>query len=223
MIETATALHRPQGDAGYKAWDTAVRKSVMRRDLNDRTAGPSPAFGRMIQDAGFSAQNLGHAYAPASAMDGGTRPDIDYAGDTATDDFSFDDVIDIVNPLQHLPIIGTLYRKFTGDTLKPMSNIIGGAIFGGPLGAVSSTVNVIIKDRTGKDIAENALSFAGISTGPHTAPKPDITYDASLLAENAGGGTELAGTTLALANLSIPADGRKNFAGVRPASVLWNT
>ena len=33
-----------------------------------------------------------------------------------SDGFSFLDVLDIINPLQHLPVISTLYRQVTGDT-----------------------------------------------------------------------------------------------------------
>ena len=33
-------------------------------------------------------------------------------------DFSFHDLLDIVNPLQHLPVIGTIYRAITGDTYR---------------------------------------------------------------------------------------------------------
>ena len=33
-------------------------------------------------------------------------------------DFSFHNLLDIVNPLQHLPVIGTLYRAITGDTYR---------------------------------------------------------------------------------------------------------
>ena len=34
-------------------------------------------------------------------------------------DMSFGDFLGVINPLQHLPIIGTLYRSLTGDTIQP--------------------------------------------------------------------------------------------------------
>ena len=40
------------------------------------------------------------------------------------DGFTFLDFLDIINPLQHIPIIGTLYRQMTGDTLDPGSRVI---------------------------------------------------------------------------------------------------
>ena len=42
-----------------------------------------------------------------------------------TGDFSFHDLLNIVNPLQHLPVISTIYRAITGDTIKPFDKIAG--------------------------------------------------------------------------------------------------
>lgn len=77
----------------------------------------------------------------------------------ASSDFSFDDFIDIVNPLQHLPVVGMIYREITGDKIGPVAQIVGGGIFGGPVGAVSGTVNAIVQDTTGKDVAGNVLAL----------------------------------------------------------------
>ncbi|MGE0485539.1 MAG: hypothetical protein AB7Q81_15450 [Gammaproteobacteria bacterium] len=51
------------------------------------------------------------------------------------DGFTFGDLIDLVNPLQHIPVLGSYYRKWTGDAIAPALRIAGGALFGGPLGA----------------------------------------------------------------------------------------
>ena len=48
---------------------------------------------------------------------------------------TFGDVLDLVNPLQHLPGISTVYRRLTGDVISPAMRLAGGALFGGPLGA----------------------------------------------------------------------------------------
>ena len=48
----------------------------------------------------------------------------------------------------------------TGDDIKPIGNIIGGAVFGGPLGAASGLINAIAIEETGKDITGNAMAFA---------------------------------------------------------------
>lgn len=81
------------------------------------------------------------------------------ATDPMTRELTFDDVLDIVNPLQHIPVVNMVYRGMTGDTIGAVGQIIGGGIFGGPIGALSGAVNAITQDITGKDIAANVLGF----------------------------------------------------------------
>lgn len=71
--------------------------------------------------------------------------------------FGFGDILDMINPLHHIPLVGSLYRDITGDGIKPVSRIIGGAVFGGAAGAGSALVNVIIEEETGRDIAGNVM------------------------------------------------------------------
>ena len=77
----------------------------------------------------------------------------------AGDGFSFHDVLDAINPLQHLPLIGTLYRHLTGDTEGNVAEVVGDGIYGGVMGAVSGAVDVAVKEITGKDIGENLISW----------------------------------------------------------------
>ena len=44
------------------------------------------------------------------------------------DGFTFLDLLDIVNPLHHLPVIGSVYRKITGDTLDPLPRVVGSTL-----------------------------------------------------------------------------------------------
>ena len=48
--------------------------------------------------------------------------------------FGFRDLLDIVNPLQHLPIISSIYRWLTGDRPGEAAEIAGDALYGGPIG-----------------------------------------------------------------------------------------
>ena len=41
------------------------------------------------------------------------------------DGFTFFDFLDIINPLQHIPVISTIYRSLTGDKIDPGSRIAG--------------------------------------------------------------------------------------------------
>ncbi|MCG8494225.1 MAG: hypothetical protein MI743_21630 [Sneathiellales bacterium] len=75
------------------------------------------------------------------------------------DGFGFDDFLDIINPLQHIPVISNIYRKFTGDELSPGARMIGGGIFGGGIGLASSVINSAIEAETGKDIGGHVIGF----------------------------------------------------------------
>ncbi len=56
-------------------------------------------------------------------------------------DFSFHNLLGIVNPLQHLPLIGPLYRAITGDKIGTPEKIAGDALYGGLWGAVSGVAD----------------------------------------------------------------------------------
>ncbi len=51
-----------------------------------------------------------------------------------------------LNPLHHLPVVGTNYRELTGERIAPPMRILGGALFGGPLGMLSSAVMAAIDE-----------------------------------------------------------------------------
>ncbi len=83
------------------------------------------------------------------------------------DGFTFADLIDVINPLQHLPIVSTLYRRVTGDVLEPGPRVLGGTLFGGPLGAAAAVVNAIVEAESGKDVGEHvAAALLGSPDNP---------------------------------------------------------
>jgi hypothetical protein len=83
----------------------------------------------------------------------------------AKHDFSFHDFLDIINPLQHLPVVSTIYRAITDDQIKTPEKIVGDAIYGGPLGALSSVADAIYQQSTGKSFGDTVL---GWFTGHHS-------------------------------------------------------
>ncbi len=72
---------------------------------------------------------------------------------------SFSDLIDIVNPLQHIPVVSSIYRSITGDEISNPARVAGSTLFFGPLGAAASVANIAIEDHTGKDIGEHVVSL----------------------------------------------------------------
>ncbi|MCK5374518.1 MAG: hypothetical protein KAJ40_04480 [Alphaproteobacteria bacterium] len=75
------------------------------------------------------------------------------------DRFDIFDLIDMVNPLQHIPVINYAYRSLTGDNIKSISAIIGGAVFAGPIGAASGLVTAVLKQETSGSLPETVLSI----------------------------------------------------------------
>ena len=88
-----------------------------------------------------------------------------------SDGFTFGDFLDIINPLQHIPIVSTVYRAITGDTIKAGSRIAGDTLFGGPIGLAAGVIDAMVQESTGKDIGEQAMAMVGVDIGPdHNTP-----------------------------------------------------
>lgn len=97
------------------------------------------------------------------------------------DGFGFDDFIDLINPLQHIPGVSHVYQAITGDTIADEARIIGGALIGGPLGLATSIANVVIKHETGSDTAEHMMAmFDGETSSINHTGEPRSLLPANL-------------------------------------------
>ncbi|MBK1663242.1 hypothetical protein CKO10_01790 [Rhodospirillum rubrum] len=90
--------------------------------------------------------------------------------DNFLDGFTFWDALDVINPLQHIPIVGPIYRELTGDELKSGPRLAGGTLFGGVLGLVDAAVNVAVQKMTGKDIGGHVIAMAKSAAGYDEEP-----------------------------------------------------
>lgn len=125
-----------------------------------------------------------------------------------TEGFSFGALLDIVNPLQHIPIVGTVYRAMTGDSIGPAARIAGGTLFGGVIGLVASSLDSLVEGETGRDVGQHILAMkseADKATDPATptgrpereavlyagdfSPRPDSTRAPTTLLADAAVGT----------------------------------
>lgn len=77
----------------------------------------------------------------------------------AKDSISFADLLDVINPLQHIPIVNNFYRSFTGDQIKPFARIAGAGIFGGGIGAAAATANVFLEAQSGRDVSGHVMGY----------------------------------------------------------------
>ncbi len=98
------------------------------------------------------------AAADGDDEDGG----VNFFGD---DGFDFWDVLDMLNPLQHIPVVAALYREATGDEIGHLPRVAGSTLFLGPIGGLLALGNSIIKESTGKDAGEYALAAIGLDFG----------------------------------------------------------
>ena len=94
----------------------------------------------------------------------------------------FDHLLDVINPLQHLPIIGTIYRAITGDKMGSIEKIAGDTLYGGMWGAITAIADVAFEGITGKSFEDTALAlFNGDSKSKVTkVGVTPITVSASL-------------------------------------------
>lgn len=73
-------------------------------------------------------------------------------------DLSFDDLIDILNPLQHVPVLSSIYRWLTGDEISPHARIMGGTLYGGPIGFVAASHLVLMDEAAGGDVGGQVVT-----------------------------------------------------------------
>ena len=115
-----------------------------------------PQWSPNIPREGFKQKINDEAFAKAQTPQNEKVTGFEFFG---ANGFTPSDAIDIVNPLQHLPIIGPLYREFTGDVLDPFSRIAGNTLFFGPFGAAFASINIAVEEMTGKDVGSNIISI----------------------------------------------------------------
>jgi hypothetical protein len=82
------------------------------------------------------------------------------AGRSGTSDGGFfHHLLDVVNPLQHLPVIGTVYRAVTGEHIGPVEKVAGDALYGGLWGAISAVADLAFEGITGKSVEDTVLGW----------------------------------------------------------------
>ena len=102
--------------------------------------------------------------APACAA---SRAGARTAGTMPAQEMSFGEflgnMIDVINPLQHIPVVSSVYRNLTGDQIGGAARIAGGALYGGPLGGAMAVADVAMAQEKGGYVADTML--AGLMGG----------------------------------------------------------
>jgi hypothetical protein len=150
---------------------------------------------------------------------------------SADDDFTFDDLISIVNPLQHIPVVSTIYRSLTGETIKPFERIVGDTLYGGVWGGVSAVANVVYQEATGKDFGQTVLDFlkdevlgdgddAQTATAPNAAQGSPSTTDTTAAATAASINPSASTATAQAASIPAPSPTPPTPAASTPPRAL---
>ncbi|MFZ5791380.1 MAG: hypothetical protein ACOY3L_11850 [Pseudomonadota bacterium] len=149
------------------------------------------------------------------------------------DGLTFDDVIDVINPLQHIPIVSTVYRWLTGDKISPAAELAGGALFGGAIGLAGAAGSLVLDGLTGGETDQQVMvalfgpSPAGAPDGSGDGPggTEDLAEAASPAAaqsaaapSEAGGSASSRGAGLATATLLAMAPGETRPAAVQTSA-----
>ena len=107
--------------------------------------------------------------------------------------FSFHTFLSELNPLQYIPVIGTIYRAVTGDVIPTPVRNAGSMLFSGliagPVGVATEAGELAAEKLTGLDpekIGDKALAKLGIQDAqppkaadkPASQPKPATTENA---------------------------------------------
>lgn len=126
------------------------------------------------------------------------------------DDFGFEDLLDMINPLQHIPVVSTLYQDITGDTISAPAKIVGGGIFGGVTGLAGSVVDAIIEEVSGLDVGHHVLAlFNGDDDSEQDQVLPQIASSAA---------TDNTSTSSPQADVRKQLRRPENFGGIQLAS-----
>ncbi|WP_414701350.1 hypothetical protein [Paraglaciecola sp. 2405UD69-4] len=78
---------------------------------------------------------------------------------TGEDGLAVADVFDTVNILNHVPLVSDIYQAEIEHDISPISELVGGYAFGGPIGLAFSAADLAIETLSGKSIYENLSDF----------------------------------------------------------------
>lgn len=81
--------------------------------------------------------------------EGSARVDSKDAAFFGADGAGFRDLLDAVNPLNQLPVISGMMQAAIGREVSTASRLLGGVLFGGPIGFIASLAGVIFEDAVG--------------------------------------------------------------------------
>jgi hypothetical protein len=77
----------------------------------------------------------------------------------------------VIDPLEHLPLISTLYRAVTGEHIGTLERIAGDGLYGGLWGAISAIADTAFEAVTGRDFGSTVLALFGQPAAKAATPQ----------------------------------------------------
>lgn len=147
------------------------------------------------------------------------RPAVEEGG------LSFRDVLSALNPLQYVPVAGTIYRALTGDqipeAMRRVGSIVVSGLLGGPIGAAINLATVAAEKAAGIDLDGVGQTIVA-ALDPTGAPATDEPANRSM--ETAAESNDLAApwsvAQLAAYGVSSDSDGILRLGRLSGADVL---
>jgi len=104
-------------------------------------------------------------------------------------EFGWDDFLDLINPLQHIPFVNMAYRAVTGDEIYGAARMIDVAL--GPIAGASTAVDLAFRDVTGESMASNAVAavFGTGGAAPGDEPTGDVSVNTASATQLSDAGT----------------------------------
>jgi hypothetical protein len=124
---------------------------------------PVADFAQGVSDSNYWAAHLNSMKPqPKAAVSANTSTDKPLITAGADGKSFFENVLDIVNPLEHLPVVSTIYDAITGNKSGDLEKMAGDTLYGGVIGLASSVANIAFEKITGKSFGDTMLSMVGL-------------------------------------------------------------
>jgi hypothetical protein len=186
MIDHSTGTYLYSGTSrtagyGHKPAPAAEKAAATFDSYVQEAKEPEAPETKTVSAFRHDERTAGVSHSAAVSDGGGTGSFLDF----------IKTVIDIINPLQHIPVISTIYRHITGDEISPAARVAGDALFGGPIGAAVALADLATQSATGRDMGGNVMAMLSDDDAPATAKEPPVmmasAQDMNNIAPAAGG------------------------------------
>lgn len=167
----------------------------------DSTAVPTKAITETTHNQGetkpkFDPYNENHSWTPDNWI---KEDDSKFFGENG---FELSDLLDIINPLQHLPVISSIYRSLTGDDISAGARLTGGAIFGGPIGFASALVSSFVEDVNDTTLGD--VVIAAFTKGDEDKTDAELSKSSSQTNSHSGDAVAAGATAALMPQASLP-------------------